>query len=600
MDLKAQTPKTVPANPSNEFLIPTTTSSLFWRPRFIVDSPILVHAPFIFWLSGVTKIQQVAVIGAGDGVAHFLFCQCIDKLVQHGRCYGFGFWRGNSSAQVGIPSSLTKHSDHFYDDISDLRIAENVSDALAVPGEASLDAIFIDLAAVPDGDVAAFDKCARLLREQAVVLIHGTNRTGARGQAGQNFLKQFKAFPKIEFSTGSGLTVFLAGQNTPSRLRSLIASAENGVLPPELDSIFRRLGNSIAAIADARSANDKAKELSSALKKSETALGDELRRGSTLQQSYDERGRKLAEAQSINFDSQTENSKMRAQNEALKQELERANAEVAQKHQSIEHLQARIAASERTQSIQHQEFLDKTAALKLASDEIRSQLDTVEASRRTERQTHVQEVTALTKIAEDYRTKLVTIEREHKIEHQRLLDESSALQLSEKDLRSQLADVERKRDTDRQAHFEETTALTKIAEELGTQRTALKRQMEHIEVATETVDENSLVKELRKQLATLETIHNAEKNRHSEETAVLTKMIEVARVRPAENRERESPSTDIETTRSAKAKSRRLERWLVKWLSSSDRKIRKYDRDRVAFFRDSKSFVAKIYFLLRP
>jgi hypothetical protein len=47
-------------------------------------------------------------------------------------------------------------------------------------------------------------------------------------------------------------------------------------------------------------------------------------------------------------------------------------------------------------------------------------------------------------------------------------------------------------------------------------------------------------------------------------------------------------------------KNRRFEAWLVENLVRSERKLKKYRRERTAFFSDSRSIVARAYFRLRP
>jgi len=52
----ADSPATIPAG---DFFAPGSIHALFWRPRYRVRSPVVAHAPFLFWLVGVLRARQV-------------------------------------------------------------------------------------------------------------------------------------------------------------------------------------------------------------------------------------------------------------------------------------------------------------------------------------------------------------------------------------------------------------------------------------------------------------------------------------------------------------------------------------------------------------
>jgi len=131
-------------------------------------------------------------------------------------------------------------------------------------------------------------------------------------------------------------------------------------------------------------------------------------------------------------------------------------------------------------------------------------------------------------------------------------------------------------ESERATRFSETAALTRMAEDLReevanlmSQNTALTAKLEAAETRikqTETKSKTEVANERRLRF---------------EETATLTRMLEGIK---AENERKQRP----------------FEKWLVEKLVRSERKLRKYSRNRVEYFSDSKSTAARIYYRLRP
>jgi|GEM_PF-5890307 len=599
MNLTAKTPDAVLTDTANGFLAPATINSLFWRPRFVANSPVLVHAPFLFWLAGVKKIQRAAVLGAGDGVAHFLLCQCIDKLAQQGRCYGFDFSKNprEKNAATSIPAALSRHAERFYEDISYLRSMHSVNDALSMPAEASLDAIFIDLDAIPDGQVPHFEECASLLTDQGVLIVHGTNKLQDRKKADTPFFKQFEKLPRLDFSEGSGITVFPVGQNVPPRLSNLLTAAENGVLPPEFESVFRRLGRSIVALEDVRTARACASASSLELKKVQEELEVEKRRNSEIQDGYEARGRKLSNAQSVQFDLQHEAVELRENSMQLSKQVDEATVKIANLTLGTQELEMRLAAAKAELVAVQQARFDETNALTTISENLREQISVTEAERDAERQARFDETTALTIASENLREQISVTEAERDAERQARFDETTALTIVSENLRAQILVTEAERDAERQARFDETTALTIVSENLREQIsvTEAERDAERQARFDETTALTIASENLQAQVAATKAERDAERQARFDETTALTKIAEEAGAKLASsNEKRHGEAIDV-----ASISSRPLERRVVKVLCSSEQKFAKYQRDRAKFFLDSKSSAASIYYWLR-
>lgn len=315
--------------PESDIFAPSLFETLFWRPRFSTDTPLLVHTPFLFWLAGVARPHRVAILGAGDGYAHFLFCQAIDKLNLRARCDGFGFWQdGETGATLcDSPPALTDHADQLYNDISRLTACADTGAATAMVKDHSLDLMLVDLDELGDDAQPRFDDLRALLSDTGILVIHDTRNLRKQASNGMSLHKQLMQLDHIEFEDGHGLGVFAIGEDQPPRLRNLMATCTQGALPVETETVFRRLGTSIAAIEKARFAQKAAAETKKALTKAQTAQQKDAEELSELRTSVDLKGRKLADVQSALFDIRTQLQEQTARAETARAALAEAQSE---------------------------------------------------------------------------------------------------------------------------------------------------------------------------------------------------------------------------------------------------------------------------------
>ena len=253
------TSEVAPARTNHGFFSSTTIQPLFWRPRFHPCSPVQLHAPLLFLLAADERVQQIGVLGANDGFAHFLFCQTIDKHNSLGRCVGFGFWKDEESGATRTlpPASLREHAKHFYKGISDIRSSANMAEAVEGIAEQSLDLLFVDLNAIAEDDPPHVEDLTRLLRSNASLVIHGTNAQRKQTYSGVVLEKQLSQLNRLDFQDGAGLSVLPIGENQPIGLSSLLAARQNGKIPDEIQLVFRRIGQGLVSIEEARSLKSK-------------------------------------------------------------------------------------------------------------------------------------------------------------------------------------------------------------------------------------------------------------------------------------------------------------------------------------------------------
>ncbi|MDO5529083.1 MAG: hypothetical protein Q4F71_06745 [Paracoccus sp. (in: a-proteobacteria)] len=424
-----------------EFLAPTTIRSLFWRPRFVTENPLLLHTPFLFWLTSIVQPRRIAVLGANDGYAHFLFCQAIDKANIHGRVEGFGFWpSGEDDRPAQLPSLLSDHEQKFYEDASVLRTAKDNEAACEQLPEESYDIVFVDLEALPDDENPSAANWRRLLKENAILLLHGTNSHAADSRVSTGLAKLRNQAQSIEFRDGKGLSVLVSGKETPERLRNLLKTVDRREIPPEIAVIFRRLGQSLAHDVEAKALRRRVQSSNKDLLGARTELeaaNDELE---TLREAYDLRTKKVAEIEAKLFDLQRTSEKKDALTQQTERKLHETSQEKAQALERVALLEAELDKSNRIRDKERSE-------LKRALDEHKSLgAKALERARVLEKQfaqsnrLHLDQMAAL---------------------KQNLLEEQAAGTRAierVKLLENELADSNR-------IHFEETAALTSMVEE---------------------------------------------------------------------------------------------------------------------------------------
>ncbi|WP_136646656.1 class I SAM-dependent methyltransferase [Tabrizicola sp. YIM 78059] len=506
---------------ATDVFAPASFDFLFLRPRHLVDSPAVIHLPLLFWTCAALRPRDAAVVGVGDGIVQFALCQAIERLGAQGRCTGYGFW-GNPHPEMDgrdIPEPLLHHQQVFYEDVSRLLSAGNLDRVAAGMLPGSLDLLWLDLTAAPDGLAQRAELLQRALRPGGVMFLHGVNLVASDSPDGLA-LRRLKAERRgVSFDGDQGLLLLPAGEGIAPRIAALIAAADGAQLPPEVERVFRRIGHGLLAsvrLADAAAARTdaemRASEARKALETAENAV-------QSLSSSYELRHRTLAEVQSALFDARM----------------------------MVADLKERITSIEAART---RECLDHEATvgeLRRQMDNLRANLDQSEIAR-------------------------ASLSASHAAAEEKARDRIEALCAEAESLRERLAETER----EREAHLSETAALARISEDLRSQLAQAAARNEELSGRLETAQR--LIQDTE---AKLKREISEERQLRFRETATLTRMLEKMKAQAAR-------------------KPRPLEEWLVKRFVGDERKLRKYWRDRVAFFSDSRSLLARAYLRLRP
>ena len=412
--------------------------SLFWRPRYLIDSPVVSHLPLLFWVCATLRPSNAAVVGAGDGVAHFALCQAIDRFNGQGRCSGYGFWKEAASGGMAstTPPKLTSHQGMLYEEISHLVPSQDLDAVADELGEGTLDLLWLDLTASLGGLGQRADLFSRSLNRTGVMFIHGIREISDEGADSAALERLIKSERCVRFDDEKGLLLVAFDNDLPTSVEGLLTTAESAALAPEVERVFRRLGQGLAssvraadAVVARKNAEKKADELSAALDSAERSI-------QAINSAYELKNIKFSETQSEFFDTRIAVSDLRT--------------EIAAKDG------ARLALE-----ANHEKALAEIEHSKTA---LQRDLD-------AERSKRSSETATLTHMAKNLREKVATLKSKN-VEHIANLDAAEALirQTEEKSKTEVLAE--------RHIRFKETATLTRMIEDLKSEREKKKRQFE--------------------------------------------------------------------------------------------------------------------------
>lgn len=527
---------------ATDVFAPAAFEYLFWRPRHLVDAPAVAHLPLLFWICSALRPKEVAVVGAGDGVVHFALCQAMDRMSGQGRCSGYGFWKDAASGGFTstVPQKLASHQEMLYEEISRLVPSQDPDIVVDGLGPAALDLLWLDITAAPTGLIQRAELFSRSLKQSGVMFVHGIGTLPHDGADAAALKRLLNSQRCVRFDDEKGLLLVVLDGDVPTRIGALEAAAERGVLAPEVERVFRRIGQGL--LSSVRATDALEARINSETRTSEATQARETAENSLkeLSSAYDLRNRKVAELQSELFDTQILFSDLKAQ--VVANDAERV-----------------------AERLGHEVVLTELKRQRAASDDARLALEAAHqrALEKSDRQRD-----ALSAEAEGLHDQLKAMESHHA-----LVETKHRTDLAEAEKEKQSLSEELQ--SERSARFAETAALTRIAEDLRKEVEALTAR--NAELTTNLAATRNLAKQTE---ANLKADIANERRTRFRESATLTRMFEDLK---AEN----------------DTKKRRLEAWLVEKLVQSERKLKKYRRDRKAFFSDSRSSFARAYFRLR-
>ena len=522
---KAMTEISSAARLTTDVFATSAFESLFWRPRLMLDSPVVAHLPLLFWVCAAMRPTDVTVVGVGDGVVHFALCQAIDKFNDQGRCTGYGFWKEPESSDVAkhVPPKLASHQEMLYEDVSQLFIGEDLDVAADGLPQDSLDLLWLDLSAAPEGLCQRAELFSQALKPTGVMFVHGISDVPDNSPNGAAIKRLLSTHRCVRFNDEKGLLLVFFDADLPARIESLVLASKGTLLSPEVERPFRRVGQGLLSAVRAADALTAEKNTAKRLSNANVALENTESALQNLNSAYEHRNRKIAEKQSELHDTRLLVTELKAQMAAIAAEY-RAD-QFSHKNGMVEAEQKRVALSDQADNLRDQLAAASEAriALEVAHKKALAEMDqqrnriSAEADRLRDQLTAADEAgsaleaaheTALTEVEELWETisdeadslrdqltvagkARIGLEAAHEktlaeVEQQRdaISDEANSLrdQLTVADeARSAreaahekaLAEVEQQQeaiqkslDSERSTRFSETASLTRMAEDL--------------------------------------------------------------------------------------------------------------------------------------
>ncbi|WP_158635509.1 hypothetical protein [Gemmobacter aquaticus] len=225
---------------SSDLTSPQAARALFWRARYLQESPILQHLPFLFWLLSILRPRRYVEINMTEAVSYFAACQAMDKIEPDAVCTGI--WHQTGGKPATIPEGILWRNSEFYAEFSQI-LTEPPAKVASRIHNGSVDLLLVNL----QGDDTPMNSLVQdwtcKLSERAVVLVHGTGRPGFEETPGAVLLRDLGArCPTVHFDGGDGLSVLLWGTERQERFQGLANLAPETPDYFDVRQVFQRLG----------------------------------------------------------------------------------------------------------------------------------------------------------------------------------------------------------------------------------------------------------------------------------------------------------------------------------------------------------------------
>ena len=288
--------------PEDAVLSSSVIKPMLLRPRFMKESDLLLHLPFLFWLVNAVRPARSAVLGLGNGVAFLALCQAIEEFSIQGRCTGKRV--GDTSRPA--PQKIDAPVETLYEGLADLHDHATLDEALSDIGSGSLDLLFVDLCDLAGAGISDPVDWMEKLSPGGCLVVHGSDEADETTQALKRKIEGIFDSTLLFFDLGAGLTVVLKHKILTGAARGIITLGGNG-RPCKADSLLlRRLGQGLMAIArhdDIAKRLAEAEERLALAQKHHDKTEQDL---AALKEAYEARNRKIWELQAIGFDRENE------------------------------------------------------------------------------------------------------------------------------------------------------------------------------------------------------------------------------------------------------------------------------------------------------
>ena len=226
---------------------PGFAATSFWRPKHLILSAWLEHAPFGSWLLSVTRPRLFAELGTHSGFSFFAFAETALRLGLETRFVALDSWAGDDHAGF--------YSDEVYDEvkrISDTDYPESTellrgffSDSAVHFEDGSIDLLHIDGRHGYEDVKEDFETYRPKLSDRAVVIFHDTHEF-QEGFGVHRFWDEISVtMPSFNFHHGHGLGVLQVGHDAPAEVTRFLDAARAD--PEAMRAAYARLGAAVEA-----------------------------------------------------------------------------------------------------------------------------------------------------------------------------------------------------------------------------------------------------------------------------------------------------------------------------------------------------------------
>ncbi len=364
---------------SLDLLSPLASRALFWRARYMAESPVLPHLPLLFWVVESLRPNVAITLGVSDAVPHFATCQAVEKLGLDGLCYGIDVSEEEAKTDL---SGVLKFNDDNFCDFSHIMRRQTDEGAEFLHG-GKIDLLVVN----QEVSQALFDWLDNVwlpnLSDRGVILfLRGGSTTGYDSYIHR--LAQDENLFILDAETRACL--ILRGCEPPERLQRLarFKIGEPGYLSAR--TVFSRLGELHAKShllekrqREAQTARTQRDAKTTELAETKNLLSDRNEQLTTTQDQLKERSSLVATAQAESFDLRQENEALTKQVRELRQKTVQAETERDDLKASLNNTQTKA----KTLQAELDETKTAAEALQAEASTARDQAARAEAERDT-------------------------------------------------------------------------------------------------------------------------------------------------------------------------------------------------------------------------
>lgn len=222
----------------------TQYSSIFKKPKRIVSTAWIEHAPFAFFLIEILKPKILVELGVHNGYSFCAFSQAVREYNTQTKCYGLDTFEGEKHAGFyddSVYQELSLYVNANYKDLAQL-MKMKFDKGLEYFTEGSVDLLHIDGLHTYEAVKHDYESWQEKMSDKGVIIFHDTMVRRDDFGVWKLWEEIKDIYPSYEFRFGYGLGILAVGKNIDKdflNFLELISKSKN------LENIFFNLGEKI-------------------------------------------------------------------------------------------------------------------------------------------------------------------------------------------------------------------------------------------------------------------------------------------------------------------------------------------------------------------